>query len=180
MRIPKLRFKEFSGEWEEKKLDEISFLIDGDRGKNYPNENDIKKIGILFLSTSNFSENNLIFNRNDKFITLEKFKQLSKGKVEKNDLIITLRGSIGNIAIFENKFYNTAFINAQMMIIRPKNINKYFLHSYFQTPKTQLILKNNSSGTAQPQLTKKDLKRFKINIPNDIQEQEKIGNFLSN
>lgn len=177
-KVPKLRFKEFNREWEEKSLNDITELIDGDRGKNYPNENDIKKEGILFLSTSNFFNNKLIFNKNDKFISLEKFNQLTKGQLNKDDLIITLRGSIGNVIIFENEFYDTAFINAQMMIIRPKNINKYFLHNFFQNSKIQSVLQNMSSGSAQPQLTKKDLKNFIIIFP-ILEEQEKISDFLS-
>ena len=178
-----LRFKDENGnnypQWEERKLGDIVELIDGDRGKNYPNENDIKEEGILFLSTSNFFNNKLIFNKNDKFISIEKFNQLTKGKLNKDDLIITLRGSIGNIIVFENKLYNTAFINAQMMIIRPKkDINKYFLYNFFQNSKTQSILQNMSSGSAQPQLTKKDLKNFIVSFP-CLEEQKKIADFLS-
>ena len=146
-KVPKLRFKEFNDEWKEKKLEEICILIDGDRGKNYPNEKDIIQFGKLFLSTSNFSDNKLIFNKNDKFISEEKFNQLTKGQVEKDDLIITLRGSIGNIVLFENNFYETAFINAQMMIIRPLEINKYFLYYLLLSEKNQKIIENMSSGS---------------------------------
>ena len=178
----KLRFKDENGndypEWEEKKLGDISKLIDGDRGKNYPSEKDIKKAGKLFLSTSNFFNNRLVFNKNDKFISEDKFNQLIKGQVIKEDLIITLRGSIGNVVLFENNFYETAFINAQMMIIRPIKINKYFLYFLLLTSKNQRLLNNMSSGSAQPQLTKKDLNNFLLKIPN-FKEQEKIANFLS-
>lgn len=177
-KVPKLRFKEFSDEWEERKLGEVAELIDGDRGKNYPNENDILESGILFLSTSNFYNNKLIFNQQNKYISQEKFNLLSKGKVTNQDLIITLRGSIGNIVVFENNKFDTAFINAQMMIIRPYFNNKYFLYYLIQTLKNQKEIENISSGSAQPQLTKKDLKSFKLYFP-FLQEQEKIANFLS-
>lgn len=177
-KVPKLRFKEFSNEWEEKKLEEISELIDGDRGKNYPNEKEILEKGILFLSTSNFSDNKLILNKKNRYISQEKFDLLTKGKVTSQDLIITLRGSIGNIVVFENDKFSTAFINAQMMIIRPNINNKYYLYYLFQTLKSKKEIENMSSGSAQPQLTKKDLKSFKLFYPS-FQEQEKIANFLS-
>lgn len=177
-KVPKLRFKEFSDEWEEKKLGEIAELIDGDRGKNYPNEKEILEKGILFLSTSNFSDNKLILNKKNRYISQEKFDLLTKGKVTSQDLIITLRGSIGNIVVFENDKFSTAFINAQMMIIRPNINNKYYLYYLFQTLKSKKEIENMSSGSAQPQLTKKDLKSFKLFYPS-FQEQEKIVNFLS-
>ena len=170
--------KDYS-EWEKKRLGDIVELIDGDRGKNYPNENDIQKKGILFLSTANFYNNKLTFTSSDKFITIEKFNQLKKGKVTHNDLIITLRGSIGNIVLFENKYYSTAFINAQMMIIKPLKINKYYLHFSLQDMIIKKTLDKISSGSAQPQLTKKDLVDLLIRIPS-LKEQEKIATFLSN
>lgn len=178
-----IRFKDDNGEdypeGEEKRLGDIGELIDGDRGKNYPNENDIQQSGILFLSTVNFYNNRLIFTTGDKFITEEKFNQLKKGKVTHNDLIITLRGSIGNVILFENKYYDTAFINAQMMIIRPLKINKYYLYFILQDITIQKIFEKISSGSAQPQLTKKDLVELLVKIPS-LKEQEKIANFLSN
>ena len=37
---PQLRFEGFTDDWEERKLSEIADIMDGDRGKNYPNGDD--------------------------------------------------------------------------------------------------------------------------------------------
>ena len=116
-------------EWEIKNLDEISILIDGDRSNKYPGEKDIVENGILFLSTQNIVNSKINYD-NCKFISQEKFNELSKGKLKKDDLVITLRGSIGNVAKFNGDVYNTGFINAQIMIIRSKNINSNYLSNY--------------------------------------------------
>ena len=57
-----MRFEGFSGDWEEKKLSAIVDVIDGDRGKNYPTENDFVKNGhTLFLNASNVTSDGFHF-----------------------------------------------------------------------------------------------------------------------
>lgn len=168
---------EIPSEWEIKKLSNVSDLIDGDRSSRYPSDKDIVEKGILFLSTQNIENSKLVYN-NSKFITQEKFNSLSKGKLQKNDLVITLRGSIGNVAKFDGDLYDTGFINAQLMIVRSNNINPNYLHKYLISVNSQKQIKNISSGSAQPQLTKGELKELKIIIPT-IKEQEKIALILS-
>lgn len=162
--------------WEVKRLDSLCELIDGDRSSNYPSGNDIVDHGIIFLSTSNIKNNKLDYS-DLKFITEEKFKSLRKGKLEKNDIIITLRGTIGSVAIFDNDNYETGFINAQMLIIRPKLANSNYLHNYLTSYIFKKQLEVISSGSAQPQLTKRDLSSIKIVLPSN-NEQEKISNIL--
>lgn len=166
-------------EWNIKQLDKIAYLIDGDRSSKYPSQNDIVDEGVLFLSTSNIKNNKLVFNE-CRYITHEKFKSLSKGKLEDNDLLITLRGSIGNVAKFKvSGKYNTGFINAQMLIIRIKDvgIDVNYLWGYLISEKCQNLISIVSSGSAQPQLTKKDLSMLKIIIPT-LKEQQKIADIL--
>ncbi len=168
---------EIPEEWSIKKLNDISELIDGDRSSRYPGDRDIVECGILFLSTQNIVNSKLVYD-NCKFITENKFNELSKGKLEENDLVITLRGSIGNVAKFNGDAYDTGFINAQLMIIRSNNINPDYLNKYLISTSAQKQINNISSGSAQPQLTKGDLKTLKIIIPTK-EEQEKIASILS-
>ncbi|KJU71826.1 restriction endonuclease subunit S [Clostridium baratii] len=168
---------EIPEEWEVKRLDETSELIDGDRSSKYPGNKDITDEGILFLSTQNIVNSKLVY-ENCKFITEDKFNELGKGKLEKDDLVITLRGSIGNIAKFKGDKYETGFINAQLMIIRSNNINSEYLNKYLNSYNSQNQINNISSGSAQPQLTKGDLKTLKIIVPTK-EEQEKIASILS-
>lgn len=164
-------------EWEIKNLDEISILIDGDRSNKYPGEKDIVENGILFLSTQNIVNSKINYD-NCKFISQEKFNELSKGKLKKDDLVITLRGSIGNVAKFNGDVHNTGFINAQIMIIRSKNINSNYLSNYLISDCSQKQIIKISSGSAQPQLTKRELKKIKVIIPSE-KEQKKISVILS-
>lgn len=50
-RVPKLRFPEFTDDWEQRKLSDMVDVLDGDRGKNYPTSDDFDISGhTLFLN----------------------------------------------------------------------------------------------------------------------------------
>ncbi len=150
--------------WKVKKLGDVAELINGDRSSNYPSGDDLKKSGILFLNTKNIT-NGVIELIDPVFITGEKFNALSRGKLQRNDLVITLRGTLGSCAIF-NTEYEAGFINAQLMIIRPKmNMTSDFLHAFLTSNQIQDIFQSLGRGAAVPQLTGSQMKDFDIYIP---------------
>lgn len=163
--------------WEVKRLKQVTKLIDGDRGKNYPGENDLQDEGIPFLSTENIKFNTFDFSQRTKFITLEKFESLSRGKLMENDLVVTMRGTIGQTALFYKVPYQTAFINAQMIIARPTNIFAEFLKYISISVLWTKQLDFYSYGTAQQQLSGAILGILRLGLP-PLPEQQAIANFL--
>src|SRR5690606_32141514 len=94
-----------------------------------------------------------------KFISLDKFNALNRGKVLNGDLIVKVRGSVGRIGELA-KFntsehgYETAFINAQMMIIRTKvGLLTDYLRLVSQSLCWTEQLAVGAYGTAQQQLS---------------------------
>jgi type I restriction enzyme S subunit len=80
-------------------------------------------------------------------------------------LIITLRGTLGSCCIFEGEAQE-AFINAQMMIIRPRSgVLPRFLHSFITLPSVKTHLLRIGSGAAVPQLTASVLSKLIVPIP---------------
>ncbi|WP_018264863.1 restriction endonuclease subunit S [Methylosinus sp. LW4] len=145
-------------------LGSISVFENGDRSSNYPSGDDILTSGIPFLSTKNIVDDKLDLG-SLLFISPSKFVSLSRGKARPHDLIITLRGTLGNCCIFDGPF-STAFINAQMMIIRAKpDISPVFLHAYLTLPATKEHLQQIGNGAAVPQLTAKQLAGLPIPHP---------------
>lgn len=150
--------------WELQKLSKLSTFENGDRSSNYPSGDDLKDTGILFLSTKNIVNSKLDLNTTN-FITEEKFNSLSRGKAKLNDLIITLRGTLGSCCIFDCK-QETAFINAQMMIIRPQeSILSIFLHAFLTSSQSKKYLLNIGNGAAVPQLTSKQFADLLLPLP---------------
>jgi type I restriction enzyme S subunit len=180
--IPKLRFKEFENEWNKKRLDSINIkVIDGDRGKNYPNGNDFSNEGFcLFLNAKNVTKKGFSF-AVTSFINKEKDLLLRKGKLKRFDIVLTTRGSVGHIAYYnENIHFENLRINSGMVLIRTdsKFIEPNYLNRYFRSNQIQNEIKKISFGSAQPQLTVGEIVKFKIAFPT-FKEQQKIATFLT-
>ena len=73
-------------------------IIDGDRGKNYPKHPDFHDTGhCLFLNTGNVTQHGFNFDQ-CQFITEDKDDALRKGKLLRGDVVLTTRGTVGNVA----------------------------------------------------------------------------------
>ncbi|MEI8362129.1 MAG: restriction endonuclease subunit S [Betaproteobacteria bacterium] len=186
MSVPALRFKDEAGQdfpdWKAKTISELAIkVIDGDRGQNYPNGNDFSDNGYcLFLNAKNVTKSGFAFDELS-FITKDKDEQLRKGKLSKNDLIITTRGSVGNIAHFDSEVkYVNMRINSGMVILRNEStdISPNYLYQYFYSPIFTKSVQKIAFGSAQPQLTVLEIKKFIVGLPL-IKEQTKIANFLT-
>jgi len=165
--------------WSEKRLGDSSILkiIDGDRGSNYPSKEDFSDEGFcLFLNTKNVRPDGFNFDTT-MFITEEKDKVLRKGKLQRQDVILTTRGTIGNVALFdEGVEFENIRINSGMLIFRPnlEKIMPSFLFEVFRSGimKSQMI--RHVSGAAQPQLPIKTLIDFEIPVPSTLESQREI------
>jgi type I restriction enzyme, S subunit len=152
------------GPWPVVPLGEAARLENGDRSANYPSGGDIKEDGIPFLSTKNIVNNKLDFSKT-AFISPDKFNSLSQGKARTGDLVITLRGTLGSCCIFSCS-HETAFINAQMMLIRPREtLLPVYLHALLTTSVFQSKLQSLGYGAAVRQLSSGQLSRLAIPVP---------------
>jgi type I restriction enzyme S subunit len=180
MNVPDIRFKGFSGEWVSFPLDGISDVLDGDRGHNYPNGDDLKNQGhTLFLSASNVTKNGFKFDTR-QYITQDKSDSLGNGKLIPDDIILTSRGSIGHVAWYNenvNRAVPFARINSGMLILRAKShIAPSVISQYLKSPMGKKKIEGISFGSAQPQLTKASVSKYLVSIPSEKPEQTQIGN----
>lgn len=163
-------------------LEEIGVeIVDGDRGKNYPSKEDFSKNGYCPFLNNKDIYNGFVFLDNPDCISEERHKLLKKGTINDGDIIITTRGSVGNIGFFRStKKYNFARINSGMLIIKnkPSIINNHYLFFALNSPTVKKQLDKYKSGTTQKQLTLDDIKRLKIYFP-DKNEQDYIVSILS-
>ena len=181
MAKPKLQFKSFDGEWNQSTFKDADIqIIDGDRGNNYPKSNEFfDDEYCLFLNAGNVTKNGFLFEKL-QFITQEKDLLLRKGKLERNDLVITTRGTVGNIAFFNETIpFDHLRINSGMVIARcKKNVLAQFVHQFLKSHTFDKWLEKNVFGSAQPQLTVKLLQSLDVAYPFK-EEQTKIASFLS-
>ena len=152
-------------------------MIDGDRGKNYPKKSDFLSEGhCLFLSTKNVRPDGFLFDQT-MFIDEALDSLLRKGKLEKNDVILTTRGTIGNLALFDDTVnYEHVRINSGMLILRPNT--ETILPSYlFEIMRSGIVrrqIETKVSGAAQPQLPVTSLKTFSFPVPISLEDQQHV------
>ena len=83
-------------------IGEMAEIIDGDRGKNYPQQHEFLDEGYcLFLNTGNVTKAGFSFDSN-QFISKEKCDLLRKGKLQRHDIVYTTRGTVGNAAFYSD------------------------------------------------------------------------------
>lgn len=142
-------------------------LIDGDRGKNYPKQSDFfDRSDCLFLSAKNVTKNGFEFT-DCSFISMEKDHQLRAGKLERNDIVLTTRGTIGNLALYdESVSISNVRINSGMIIMRPNTTmwNPRFLYFLLNSDLVIQQILALTSGSAVPQLPARDLKKFVLPV----------------
>ena len=157
-------------------LSDIAKTIDGDRGKNYPKREEFSDTGFcLFLTAQNVRPYGWKFEKNS-FITKEKDEILNNGKLQRNDIVLTTRGTLGNVAVYDDTVpYENVRINSCMLIIRAntKKVSPYYLASFLMSPLFRFQIEKLKSGTAQPQIPANILKNTVISVPT-LQEQEQI------
>lgn len=164
-------------DWETFVLDGSDIaIIDGDRGEHYPQSHELLSYGhCLFLSAMNVTKRGFEFS-SKQFITRNKDAKLRTGKLVRGDVIITTRGTVGNIAYYDDAVpFSHVRINSGMVILRSSHptLLPDFLYASLQQHIFDREYKRVVSGSAQPQLPIRDLKRFNLLLPH-ADEQGRI------
>ncbi|WP_223514953.1 restriction endonuclease subunit S [Pseudomonas sp. GL-B-19] len=163
-------------DFQERTIGELFKLIDGDRGPNYPKKEDYQESEYcLFLSTKNVRKYGFEF-QETAFISKKKHELLRSGTLSRGDIVITTRGTLGNVASYDaNVPFDVVRINSGMLILRkiePALENEFF-KMLIASPSFQTLIDTQRSGSAQPQLPAKIIREFQVSIPS-IQEQSEI------
>ena len=162
-------------------IGEMAEIIDGDRGKNYPQQHEFLDEGYcLFLNTGNVTKAGFSFDSN-QFISKEKCDLLRKGKLQRHDIVYTTRGTVGNAAFYSDSIpYEHVRINSGMVIIRPKEtiVCTEFLYQILKSDYYRPFFRKYCTGSAQPQLPIKNFSTIELVLP-DLPVQRCIAGILS-
>ena len=92
------RSSQLSENWQSVQLGEVAKFINGDRGKNYPSQDAFVSAGIPFINAGHIQNGNIDL-ESMNYISRERFNLLGSGKVQNDDILYCLRGSLGKTAI---------------------------------------------------------------------------------
>ena len=177
-----VRFKADDGsefpEWEEKKLGDVADFFNGDRSARYPKETDFVKYGVAFLNTENLHNTIVDISEKCKYITYEKYCELSGAKIQLLDIIYCLRGSVGLCSL--NTILEEGTVASSLMVIRAVDgiIDPIYLYNSLNSDFVLGQLYQCLNGSCAGNLSAKDMAMFKIKCP-CLAEQQKIADCLS-
>jgi type I restriction enzyme, S subunit len=171
-KVPELRFKGFTDDWEERKLGDISYKV---KEKN--------KTGEFTETLTNSAEYGIINQRDFFNKDISNAKNLTGYYVVKNDDFV-YNPRISNFApvgpIKRNKLGRTGVMSPLYYVFRTHDIDKNYLEKYFDTVYWHRFMKlNGDSGVRADRFAIKDSVFVEMPIPYPtIEEQEKIGSFF--
>nr|WP_247791332.1 restriction endonuclease subunit S [Acinetobacter baumannii] len=175
MATPKLRFKEFDGDWTSKQLGKIIGVSSASRVF----KEQWQDSGVPFFRTSDVVS---IFKNkeNEKaYISLELFEELAKksGKIKQGDLLVTGGGTIGIPYLVPND-QPLYFKDADLLWMKSSGIVEgSFLYNFFISPKFREYLKSISHTGTISHFTIEQAKATPFGFPSK-EEQTKIASFL--
>jgi len=168
--VPQLRFPEFNGDLEEKKLDDVGSFKSG---TGFTEAEQGGKSGVPFFKVSdmNLEGNQKVMVSANNYVNDEQIARLNYKPINKKSVIFA---KVGAAVFLERKRIADSFlIDNNMMAFTPtEDID--FIRQWFDTVR----LSKYAQVGALPSYNASDLKTIKINLPS-LPEQTKIANFLA-
>ena len=175
--VPEVRFPGFTGEWERRKLGDISdFITKGATPTTYGF--DWVDNGILFFRNDAIKDNQFVYG-DYSFISEEANEVLKRSEITGDDILIAITGDIGKVGIVP-KIIKKANINQHTARVRVlRDAVPYFVYQSLATDIQQRKYKKIKTGLSMPQLSLEQIRDTMIYCPS-IDEQFKISDTLTN
>ena len=170
-KIPALRFPEFSGEWEEKRLGEMGFFTSG-TGFSEKEQGGVSGIPFYKVSDMNMPENIQIMQKANNYVSDKQIIDNRYKVIKKPSIIFAKVGAA--IFLERKRVANNFLIDNNMMSFTPAG-NIMFFFQLFQT----IHLSKFAQVGALPSYNASDVSSIRIIIPTSEDEQRQIADFLS-
>ena len=173
--IPKLRFPEFSGEWEEKRLSDIASFS---KGKGYTKNDLVNDGSPIILYGRMYTKYETVISDIDTFVNLQEGSIISKG----GEIIVPASGEtaeeISRASVVKDK---GIILGGDLNIIslQKDKYNPEFFALTISSGTSQKRLSKLAQGKSVVHLHNEDLSGLQIKVPT-LAEQQKIADFLSN
>jgi type I restriction enzyme S subunit len=170
MRVPKLRFGEFSEDWKKIKLGDIGQF----KGGGTP-DTKIEKYWngeIPWISSSDIYDGDIHNINIHKWINKEAVKDTATKIIPKESILLISRVGVGKLAINKHEICTSQDFSNFL----PFKDNSYFI-GYFLIARKNVLL-SFAQGTSIKGFTTSDIKSLKFYLPS-LPEQQKIATFLS-
>ncbi|MFB1082480.1 restriction endonuclease subunit S [Jeotgalibacillus sp. JSM ZJ347] len=134
--------------------------------------------GILFFKSDCIKDGKFVYGHY-KHISKEAHNSLERSKVKKGDILMTITGDIGKVAILPDSI-DEANINQHMARIRiiDEDIVSEYVYHWLNQKSVRNYFNVIKTGQAYPQISLKQVRETEIKIP-EKNQQQKIASILS-
>ena len=175
----KKRLPGFSGEWEKARLgDESELITKGTTPTSLGRE--FKDNGINFIKIESLEENGNIIIEKIAFIDEETHKLLRRSQLKEKDILISIAGALGRIAIVKIEILQ-ANTNQALALVRLKQQTKLdlsYLFYFLNSSQIKSHINAINVQAAQANLSLENINDFEIRFP-QLPEQTAIAQILS-
>ncbi len=162
-----------SMEWKEVTLGEISSKI-GDGLHGTPKYDD--EGPYYFINGNNLNCGKIIIKDDTKRVGKDEFVKNQK-ELNEQTILVSINGTIGNVAKYNNEPCILGKSACYINVI--KEVDKEFIYYVLTSANFKRNITNEATGTTIKNVSLKQMREYKFNIPCNIADQRRIASILS-
>lgn len=160
-------------EWKEVTLGEVSSKI-GDGLHGTPKYDD--EGSYYFINGNNLNCGKIIIKDDTKRVGIEEFVKNQK-ELNEQTILVSINGTIGNVAKYNNEPCILGKSACYINVI--KEVDKEFIYYVLTSANFKRNITNEATGTTIKNVSLKQMREYKFNIPCNISDQRRIAFILS-
>lgn len=160
-------------EWKEVTLGEISSKI-GDGLHGTPKYDD--EGSYYFINGNNLNCGKIIIKDDTKRVGKDEFVKNQK-ELNERTILVSINGTIGNVAKYNNELCILGKSACYINVI--KDVDKEFIYYVLTSANFKRNITNEATGTTIKNVSLKQMREYKFNIPCNISDQRRIASILS-
>jgi type I restriction enzyme, S subunit len=162
-------------------LEELGNLVEIKGGKRLPKGTKLskEKTNHPYIRVKDMhGQKNLRITPDFEYVTEDVFNAIKKYTVSKNDIILSIVGTIGLVSKISESLDGANLTENCVKLINFKNIDEDYLYYYLSSEIGQHEIYKGIVGSTQPKLPIYNIKKVKVPM-REIKEQKAIANILS-
>lgn len=175
-KVPTIRFRGFTEDWEQRKLEDIVDKAVDNRGKTPP----ISEEGIHpLIEVASLGNGAPDYTKVTKYLDDETFESALRDYIKEGDILFSTVGSIGLVSLMDSR--EDAAIAQNIVAFRAKeNNDSKFIYAMLSTEENQYKAWRIVMGAIQPSIKVSQLIHVEYCVSQNLEEQRKIGEYFTN
>ena len=175
-KVPELRFKGFTDDWEERKLSDIADKAVDNRGKTPTISEDGNHPLLEVASLGNGAPD---YSKVTKYLSDETFMTELRAYIKEGDILFSTVGSIGLVSLMDTN-ENAAIAQNIVAFRANEKYDSKFLYAMLSKKENQHKAQRIVMGAVQPSIKVSQLVDVDYCVTENMEEQRKLGEYFLN